>query len=186
MVRKPTDFVQFKLRIRESLRRKLEKEAEKKATSANNEAVERLEQSFHTEQRISEARARIDELQERIEEIKTNVAASQQQAIEQKEEAMHAVQRLTQQQVELSAKLNETKRELDKSKHEVDKFEASWRIVDILIGKDEQKSSVLRRVALEVAGWHKDWWTDREGRKDSEARLLACIQESFADGETES
>jgi hypothetical protein len=183
MVRKPTDFVQFKLRIRESLRRKLEKEAEKKATSANNEAVERLEQSFHIEQRISEARAGMDvlhaQLQERIEEWKANAAASQQQAIKQNEEAMHAAQRLTQQ-------LNETKRELDKANREVDKFEASWRIVDILIGKDEQKSGVLRRVALEVAGWPVDWWTDQEGRKDSEARLLACIQESFADGETES
>jgi hypothetical protein len=46
MARKPTEYVQFKLRIRESLRRRIEREAEKKEQSANNEAVERLERSF--------------------------------------------------------------------------------------------------------------------------------------------
>jgi hypothetical protein len=46
MARKPTEFVQFKLRIREGLRREIERAAKKKAISANAEAVERLEQSF--------------------------------------------------------------------------------------------------------------------------------------------
>jgi hypothetical protein len=44
--RKPTDYVQFKLRIRQSLLKQLQREAAKKKHSANNEAVERLEQSF--------------------------------------------------------------------------------------------------------------------------------------------
>ena len=51
MARKPTEYVQFKLRIRESLRRKIEKAAEKKAQSANAEAVERIEQTFEEEER---------------------------------------------------------------------------------------------------------------------------------------
>jgi hypothetical protein len=46
MAEKPTEYVQFKLRIRQSLLKKLRKEATKKGQSANNEAVERLEQSF--------------------------------------------------------------------------------------------------------------------------------------------
>jgi hypothetical protein len=46
MARKPTDYVQFKLRIREGLRRKIERAAEKQAHSANAEAVERLEHTF--------------------------------------------------------------------------------------------------------------------------------------------
>jgi hypothetical protein len=46
MARKPTDYVQFKLRIRESLRRKIERAAEKQAHSANAEAVERIEHTF--------------------------------------------------------------------------------------------------------------------------------------------
>jgi guanylate kinase len=46
MARKPTDYVQFKLRIRQSLLKQIQKEAAKKKHSANNEAVERLERSF--------------------------------------------------------------------------------------------------------------------------------------------
>jgi hypothetical protein len=50
MARKPTEYVQFKLRIRESLRRKIEKAAEKRAISANAEAVDRLEITFREEE----------------------------------------------------------------------------------------------------------------------------------------
>jgi hypothetical protein len=53
--RKLTDFVQFKLRIREELRRKLEREATKRHHSTNNEAVLRLEHSFASEAGIDEA-----------------------------------------------------------------------------------------------------------------------------------
>lgn len=49
MARKPTDYVQFKLRIRQSLVKQIQKEAAKKKHSANNEAVERLEKSFALE-----------------------------------------------------------------------------------------------------------------------------------------
>jgi hypothetical protein len=49
LARKPTDFIPFKLRIREALRRRLEREAEKKKISTNAEAVERLEWSFFRE-----------------------------------------------------------------------------------------------------------------------------------------
>jgi Arc-like DNA binding domain len=44
--KKATEFTQFKLRIREGLRRQIEKEAKKNGRSANAEAVERLEASF--------------------------------------------------------------------------------------------------------------------------------------------
>jgi len=54
MARKPTELVQFKLRIRENLRRKIEKAAEKKAISANAEAVERLEFTFKQDEQDEE------------------------------------------------------------------------------------------------------------------------------------
>ena len=54
MARKPTEFVQFKLRIREALRRKIERDAEKKAISANAEAIERLEASYEVDRRTDE------------------------------------------------------------------------------------------------------------------------------------
>ena len=46
MSRKPQDIVIYSLRIRESLRRKLEREAQRRHTSINNEIRERLERSF--------------------------------------------------------------------------------------------------------------------------------------------
>jgi hypothetical protein len=69
MARKPTEFVQFKLRIREGLRRKIERAAEKKAHSANTEAVERIEQTFEEEElweaRYKDMEERQDEMDER-------------------------------------------------------------------------------------------------------------------------
>ena len=49
MARKPSDVLQYKLRIRESLRRRIEKAAEKNQTSANQEMVNRLARSFDQE-----------------------------------------------------------------------------------------------------------------------------------------
>jgi hypothetical protein len=52
--RKSTEFVQFKLRVREELRRRLERAAKKSDRSANNEAVARLEKSFYGEASVDE------------------------------------------------------------------------------------------------------------------------------------
>jgi hypothetical protein len=49
MSRKPTDTVQVGLRIRESLRRQLEKESEKHRCSINQEMAMRLEDSFRAD-----------------------------------------------------------------------------------------------------------------------------------------
>ena len=68
MARKPTEYVQFKLRIRESLRRKIERAAELRNHSANAEAVWRIERTFDQDEAIAEAtkdmEAREAELQE--------------------------------------------------------------------------------------------------------------------------
>jgi len=63
MARKPTDYVQFKLRIRESLRRKIEAAAEKQSISANAEAVGRLEASFERDTMVSGMADRIEGLE---------------------------------------------------------------------------------------------------------------------------
>ena len=52
MPRKPSAILQYKLRIRESLRRRIEKAAEKNGVSANSEMVSRLERSFDQERAI--------------------------------------------------------------------------------------------------------------------------------------
>jgi len=62
MARQPTEFVQFKLRLRQPLLKKLQREATKRKVSANVEAVDRLEQSFESEPRQSRDSAIIDML----------------------------------------------------------------------------------------------------------------------------
>jgi hypothetical protein len=61
--RKPTDIVQLKLRIREELRRKLERAAAKKEHSLNTEMVERLDRSFDLEVQASDREEILRELQ---------------------------------------------------------------------------------------------------------------------------
>jgi hypothetical protein len=71
VARKPAEFVQFKLRIREGLRRDLEREARKKDHSANQEAVDRLERSFSAEKESQ----RTDLVLTLLEEIKRHLDA---------------------------------------------------------------------------------------------------------------
>lgn len=68
MARKPTEYVQFKLRIRESLRRKIEKAAEKKKISANAEAVERIEYAFEEEDRNEQWAREMEEREKHVDE----------------------------------------------------------------------------------------------------------------------
>ena len=62
MARKPTDYVQFKLRVRRALLVKIQREAEKKKHSANTEAVNRLEESFDRSEQARRDSAIIDML----------------------------------------------------------------------------------------------------------------------------
>jgi Arc-like DNA binding domain len=57
MAKKPVEHVQFKLRVQQSLLKRLQKESAKKGHSANSEAVERLEQSFGKDTRAERDRA---------------------------------------------------------------------------------------------------------------------------------
>jgi hypothetical protein len=49
MARKPSDIVQYKLRIREETRRRLEQVAKKRGVSVNYEMASRIERSFEAE-----------------------------------------------------------------------------------------------------------------------------------------
>jgi hypothetical protein len=69
MARKPTEFVQFKLRIREALRRKIEKAAEKKDISANAEAVERIEHTFEQDEAREAAAKYVEEREAELQQI---------------------------------------------------------------------------------------------------------------------
>jgi len=71
MARKPTDYLQVKVRMREALRRKLERAAELRKHSANAEAIWRIERTFAQDENIAAAaktmEAREAELREMFE-----------------------------------------------------------------------------------------------------------------------
>jgi hypothetical protein len=60
MARKPSDVVQYKLRIREELRRRLEHAAKKRGVSVNYEMAARLKESFDREELLNLGRIRSD------------------------------------------------------------------------------------------------------------------------------
>jgi hypothetical protein len=84
MGRKPTDNVSLKLRLREALRRKIEKAAEKKKISANAEAVERIERTFEEEEEWEQRAKELEEQKEEIEkqEREWHAELARQEAIE--------------------------------------------------------------------------------------------------------
>jgi hypothetical protein len=73
MTRNPTDYVEVKIRMRVAMRRKLEREAEKKKISANAEALERIEKTFSDEgwfeARHKELEIERDKIVKRAEEL---------------------------------------------------------------------------------------------------------------------
>ena len=68
MARKSTEYFQFKLRIRESLRRKIEKAAEKADHSANAEAVRLIEHALDEEDRSEKWARYMKEQEKHVEE----------------------------------------------------------------------------------------------------------------------
>jgi hypothetical protein len=64
MPRKPSALLDYKLRIRESLRRQLAESAGKRGVSMNAEMVRRLEESFDQERKRS-----LDEVTQKLENV---------------------------------------------------------------------------------------------------------------------
>jgi hypothetical protein len=60
MARKPSDVIQYKIRIREDLRRRLEQAAKKQDVSINYEMTSRLKDSFQHEGRLDQERLNAD------------------------------------------------------------------------------------------------------------------------------
>jgi uncharacterized membrane protein YccC len=72
MARKSTDIVAFTLRLREDLRRKLERAADKAERSLNIEIVERLEASFTAEERARDQKQMMAKLDETAARLQSN------------------------------------------------------------------------------------------------------------------
>jgi hypothetical protein len=155
MARKPTEYVQFKLRIREGLRRNIEREAKKKAQSANNEAVDRLEKSFEIDDRITQLR---DVWTERVEDIR--------------KQSREAIDQITKETSGALAEMREANLELERAYAQA---EMAASMIDVMLGKNEASSNLLRRIALELANV-PDWSSSKAGAEAMANRLRSlCV-----------
>jgi hypothetical protein len=137
--------------------------------SISEEIEARLAQSFEVEGKMAAFR---EEWEKHIEDLRQVAESRLRQFEELQVESRTVGQELKKQMAEQSAQLRE-------SEHELGKHLASAMMVDILIGDDNRKSNVLRRIVLEMATWSEDWWTNREQRKESLTRLTERIRDAF-------
>jgi hypothetical protein len=127
MKRKKTDTVQLsKIRIKEDLRQRLAKDAERKAKTLNSEIVDRLEASYTFKERADEIRALVEEERDRL--------------LAEKEG--------WQRELEENRKMQEELRQIE---GEFKRIEASAAAVNVLLGDDVGAKNAMRAAALLLA-----------------------------------
>jgi hypothetical protein len=147
MKRKKTATVQLsKIRMREELRQKLVRDAERGAKTLNGEIVERLEKSYEQQERLQEIRQAHEEL----------VAAAFREGDRRSEQSAQNVQALFRLRQEASQSIKEYEEELKALEKKVKRYETAGGIVDALLGDDAATKKAVRSVALLLAnnpGW---------------------------------
>jgi hypothetical protein len=166
--RKKTDTVQLsKIRIREELRLRLIKDAEKAAKSLNAEIVDRLEASYSKDERIEELRERLedltrrnDEAQKALEADKEKFAAqaanAQRELFERVADAKRGIEVVRAEQAAQTARL-EAELESERGR-----LEAAEAIFNALVGEDIPAREALRSMALFLAG-NPGWANNPDG-----------------------
>jgi hypothetical protein len=94
MPRKPFEIVQYKLRIREALRRRIERAAKEHGISANQEMAGRLERSFE-----QESMRKIDLIATQMEKLVQYTAATLATVLRERQERINTSPRLYQLQI---------------------------------------------------------------------------------------
>lgn len=154
MKRQKTDTVQLsKIRIREALRGRLAKDAEKAAKSLNAEIVDRLEASYTKDERI-------EELKKRLDEVRPNLDAVQ-AAFEKDRDRLHAeIEDRGRELENLRRSLQQARAESEAKYAEMEadikEVEGAAAVFDALVGEDGASREAARAIALLVAtnpGW---------------------------------
>jgi len=154
MRRKKTDTVQLsKVRMREELRQKLVRDAERGAKTLNSEIVERLEKSYEQDERIKSLQERLQEIRQAHEETRAAILHERDRLSEQSAQNMQEITRFRE---EARRSVQEYNEELKRLQKEVKRYEAATDIVDALLGDDAATKRAVRSVALLLAnspGW---------------------------------
>jgi predicted RNase H-like nuclease (RuvC/YqgF family) len=148
--KKPQDIVPLMLRLREALRQRLARDAEKAAKSLNAEIVDRLEASYTKDERIEELRERLDEFRRNVEVSKAEFKASQ---TEYEREVADLRQEFQKFRTDAAAEYASLQVEFER---EASRLEAADAVFNALVGEDTAAREAVRGMALLLAtnpGW---------------------------------
>ncbi len=151
--KKPQDIVPLMLRLREALRLRLFKDAEKAAKSLNAEIVDRLEASYAKDERIEELRARLDEVRPSIDEAR---AAFEKDRDRLDAEAKQRKREIEDLRVHIRTESAKFQAEITALEAEVAMHQTAEAIFETFMGDDVASKEAARGVAVLLAanpGW---------------------------------
>jgi hypothetical protein len=156
----------LRIRLEPELLAKLEKSREKEGRTLTGEIERRLAQSFETDDRMAilkeSMEARLADAMQRVKESRA-WAEKEREEIRAEEEKFHAeVEELRASLRELRSKHEADYRELE---NEIELARRGEAVVDVLLGKNKDKSELLRLLALKLADMPEDWVTNEEARR---------------------
>jgi hypothetical protein len=156
MKRKKTDTVQLsKIRIREELRARLAKDAEKNARTLNGEIAARLEGSYEVAERTA---LFAEQLEKRIEDMRQNADERAAEARASRDEAKAIADAAKR---DLEQAMQESQKEFEEIERKLERATTALQVVDALLGGDKQKSELLRQIVVEMASWPEGWATNQ-------------------------
>jgi hypothetical protein len=164
--KKPQDIVPLMLRLREVLRQRLAKDAEKGAKSLNAEIVDRLEASYTKDERIEELRGRLDELRQRNDESRKALETDK----EKFDEELRQHHRL------IEEYRDKYRTEINEIQSKYAHLETATDMVDLLLG-NEASSALLRRIVGTLAA-SPDWSSNAAATKEMASKIGQLIQDA--------
>jgi chromosome segregation ATPase len=164
MARKPADVVNITLRLRETLRNRLERASEKSERPLNGEIVARLEASFETEDKVALLKEEQREIRRVLEDSRTKLEQDRAELKQESQRRLAEVEKLKQDLQKYRAKhaedLRQFQEEVKRAEEDMDQaMERTKRevaVVDALVGDDIAAKEAIRTVALLLAdnpGW---------------------------------
>jgi hypothetical protein len=173
MARKAADVVNITLRLRETLRKRLERASERSERPLNGEIVARLEQSFETEDKIALV---TEEQQKNLRLILASLANGRYAS---RPNGRYVVKRDTEM---LGVKSAESIRQIDEeSKRAEEEVKREAAIVDALLGDDVAAREAIRAIALLLAG-NPGWANTADGIHRITQNIVAAIKAAAESG----
>jgi hypothetical protein len=173
MKRKKTDTVQLsKVRIREELRAKLVRDAEKNAKTLNGEIVDRLEASYEQADRWNSLREAARAEREKFWSERENVFKEREAELEKAKAELEKAKAL----------LNVQTERIEHIQRLQDRLQGAEDTLNVLLGKDKQKSELLRRIVIEMASWPEDWATNASLRSGIRERFVSTMAQQKVGG----